>query len=250
MKHEVDLKKNGKLGKDFILRELAAKGHCLIENIDLEKVRPLLKELGELFIQEAGQEHLVEYNAGYEEFRYSKSMNEIGPHSEYPYYNIPPKIQVLYAIKPSDCEGGQTYTCHTERFIKNLSHGELEMLSSIQIDFKANTDLQNAPIRHKAFPVLTQSTNGSYIFRFSHNLFYYGDVNANIHSEKKGDFLKSIKNQDFQLFVKKFLDYFEKNKQVWSIPKKGLLLWNNHKVVHARASYNDSTRKLLRFLLT
>lgn len=235
--------------KENILEGLKKDGSYLIENIDQYTVYRILKGLGKLFKQELGEEHLVEYKDGFDNFRYSKSMNEIGPHSEYPYHEIPPKIQVLYCIKPSDCQGGQTYTCNTKKFLKTLSEEELRIITSAKIDFRANTDLKDFRALGKAFPILTENPDGSYVFRFSHNLFYYGDVNANMYSEKKGHFLAKLKNRDLQGVIEKFLEYFDSNRKTWKIPKNGLLLWNNHNLVHSRASYTDRSRKLARYLI-
>lgn len=232
-----------------ILKELETLGYCLIENVSQDEVYTIISSLGKPVKQESGEAHLVTYHKGYDDFRFSRSMNEIGPHSEYPYYKTPPRTQILFCVKPSDCEGGQTYTCHIQNLLKELSNEELEILRSVKINFSANKDLVDFQSKNKVFPILSEISNNSYIFRFSHNLFYYGDINAKMNSEKKGDFLVGIKNPKFQQIIEKLLDYFDANKQTWNIPKNGLLVWNNHHIVHWRAGYKDKSRKLVRFLI-
>ena len=235
--------------RSCLFNELNEKGYALIENIEKHKAYAIMKSMGTIFQQESGKEHPVQYEEGYDDFRYSKSLNEIGPHTEYPYLETPPTFQVLFCVKPSDCNLGYTYTCNTKNLIETFSKEELELVTSRAINFKANKDLEDLKMKTNLFPIVSKNNKDAYIFRFSHNLMYYGDINANIHSEKRGSYLSELENPYFAEIVQKILDYLNTNKQVWKIPKNGLLIWNNHYVVHWRSSYCDKTRKLIRYLI-
>jgi hypothetical protein len=231
--------------EQYVLRELTEKGYALLKDFPENEIYPLLQSIGKIFIQESGMQHAVKYEDGFDDYRYSKSLNEIGPHTEFPFYDTPPRIQILHCLQQANCGGGQTYLCSIKGFIDGLTDDQLEILSSAFIDFSANKDIAALKARSAKYPIF-QRTTDSFIFRFSHNLLYYGDINAKISNEGQ---LSDTISRDIREIVKACLTYVENNRVECDLQKNNLLLWNNHSVLHWRNSYRDKGRHLVRYLL-
>ena len=234
-----------RLAEQYVLTELNEHGYVLLEDFPEDEILKLLGSIGTIFMQESGARHAVKYEDGFDDYRYSKSLNEIGPHTEFPFYECPPRIQVLYCMQQANCGGGQTYLCPVNSFIKSLSDDQLELLTNTLINFSANKDLAGLTTRSASFPLLRKNA-GSFIFRFSHNLLYYGDINAKVKNEAK---VTGTIGNDIGEIVDKLLVYLEENRVEKNIPQNGLLLWHNHSVLHWRNSFTDKRRHLIRYLL-
>jgi Probable taurine catabolism dioxygenase len=228
-----------------IRNTLGQQGYILENGLLEDEAVGIVESLGDLIVQnKKGVGHSVKYKEAYNGFFYSQSKNKIGPHTEFPYMPVPPTFQALYCKTQTTCSGGQTYLCNVQEFLNSLSEEETQALASEKICFEANKDIKEIELTQATYPIY-QTFADSFIFRFSHNLFYFGDINAKVAASKMYPF----KDESIVPIIHKFLAFTEENKIEVLIPEGSLLIWKNHHLVHWRASYSDSRRELVRYLV-
>jgi len=232
--------------KEYKNYQLLYSGYTLIHNIDEDEAVNYASRLGEFILQKGEIKHIVKWTSGFDEFAYSKSLNYIGPHTEYPYLEKPPKYQALYCRRRADI-GGETYLSDTNSFFQGLSTSDIQLLKTTIVNFMSNEAL-NGIDKGENFQPIFEELGEESIIRFSHNLFSYGDINGKIEI-KEGKRISFFENKRTNMLMNNLLDYSNSNHMSIQIPENSMLIWNNHRILHWRNKYKDRKRELVRFLI-
>jgi hypothetical protein len=247
METQINIAKPDMAIRSTFRKEIKENGYLKLSNIPEYLVEPILLSLGSLYKQDdSNYRHSVSYEEGYDHLNFSRSTNEIGAHTEFPHHNIPPEFQSLYCLEKAKCSGGATYVCDSSGFIESLSDEEFTLLKDTKIQFLANSTLDELSSLRNEKPLL-EEVDGDFIIRFSHNLFFLGDVNG-----RKDNWTGElrIENEELKPIVNRMFDYFEKSKVKIVLEEKELLIWNNHKSVHWRDNFQDKNRRLTRYMFS
>jgi alpha-ketoglutarate-dependent taurine dioxygenase len=209
--------------------------------------RPALAHFGRIIPQFNGEEtYEVTLKPGFEKLPFSQSKNAIGPHTEAPVYDPPPKYLALHCHRQAGCGGGPTLLADGFAFYESLSP-----------DLKAWADGNDVAFTASAMPgterrlyrtKLLEEKAGAKLFRFSYNQFRFGDVNPS-----EGD-LASAAGQAAQSPLGRIAEcgetFFYENMIQVLIPEGSMLIWDNQRLMHARSKYTDPVRHLTRYWLS
>jgi alpha-ketoglutarate-dependent taurine dioxygenase len=229
--------------------QLSWRGWTVVENMhDKAKVLELLQSLGTLLPQYTGQlEYDVKSVPGFENFQYSQSANTIQPHTEAPVYTPPPKYLALYCQRQARCGNGHTLLADGFGFIQTLSNDLRAEVLTRPINFSGfrtpEKGAEEAPQVYSS--VLSVSPKGEPILRFSYNVFRYNNLHPALDQESSDLF--DGNDPFFRRMCAQVEDYFWQNKEAVLIPDSGILIFDNHRMLHARSKYTDHNRHLVRF---
>lgn len=209
--------------------------------------RPALAHFGRVVPQFNGEEtYEVTLKPGFEKLPFSQSRNSIGPHTEAPVYDPPPKYLALHCHRQAQCGGGQTLLADGFAFHESLSPDLKAWAKDNDVVFLASAMPGMSRRRHPAR--LIEEKDGARLFRFSYNQFRFGDVNP---SESD---LASPAGHDPQTPLGRIAEagekfFYEHMIQVL-IPEGSMLIWDNQRLMHARGKYSDPLRHLTRYWLS
>lgn len=207
-----------------------------------------LARFGDLMPQfDGGIAHQVKMEPGYDNVRFSKSRNEIGPHTEAPLFAKPPRYLALFCHRQARCGSGHTALADGFAFLNSLGHAERALIRSHLVDFATYNDTTGYPQGGAQFPLETRYLDGKRILRFSHNLFYYGDLHAS--NQRPSEGARTNAQRDFLDLVERCTAFFVQHKVEILIPDNAMLIWDNHRMLHARSEYADTNRHLTRYWL-
>jgi alpha-ketoglutarate-dependent taurine dioxygenase len=209
--------------------------------------RPILQNFGCLMPQYNGQETFeVMVKPGFEGVPYSQSRNGIGPHTEVPVADPPPRYLALHCHRQARCGHGHTMLADGLQFCEGL--GELERYATDEsIEFSATVEPGSRTRQVLQAPMLS-AYGDARVFRFSYNLFRFGDINPS-----DDDVVKSAgplnANATLARLAQLGEDYFRANCARVLIPDGAMLIWDNHRLMHARSQFSDTARHLTRYWL-
>jgi hypothetical protein len=207
--------------------------------------RPALAHFGRIVPQFNGEEtYEVTLKPGFEKLPFSQSKNSIGPHTEAPVYDPPPKYLALHCHRQATCGGGQTLLADGFAFHDSLSPDLKAWARDNDVVFLASA--MPGMSRRQHHTRLMEEKDGVRLFRFSYNQFRFGDVNPS-----EGDFASPGHYTQTPLgriaeAGEKF--FYEHMIQVL-IPEGSMLIWDNQRLMHARGKYSDPVRHLTRYWL-
>ena len=227
-------------------KTLTRDGFVVIDGLDPgPEVERRLRDYGDLLPQYDGQIAFeVKPLPGFESYRFSQSLNPIGPHTEAPVQDPPPKYLALYCHRQATCGGGQTLLSDGYAFLDTLDASLRQVAESWPIRFVASTH-PGGPVGSEAdFPMLSRPADAHPILRFSHNQFYFGDVNPQSNAES-GDPI--VEEASLKELAARGTAHFRNNAIDIRIPEGSLLIWDNHRMLHARDRYRDPKRHLTRY---
>ena len=229
--------------------QLAAQGWTLVRDVHGDEVEELLTQVGKISPQFDGKTtYQVKASEKYKEFRYTQSQNPIGPHTDGPVYSPPPRYLALHCKVQSRCGGGHTLLADGRQLLQRLSEQERRVATSKSINFRAMLDPGSSNERlDGSFPMVSQDGDGEQVIRFSHNLFFYGDLNA--HVDKDFDPTANNYDLDLKALAMTASAFFDEAAERILIPENALLIWDNYRMLHAREAYRDPKRELTRFWL-
>lgn len=236
------------LEQDFnsIDSKLLYNGYVLIQNIPEVAAVNYTRRLGDFILQKGSIKHTVKWTEGFDGYAYSKSMNFIGPHTEFPYLKIPPTYQALYCRRQAD-SGGETYLSNANYFLESLDKADKELLKKTTVNFLSINDSDNIDSNGNIHPIY-EEIKEDIIFRFSHNLFMYGDINAKLKDVEENK-ITFFENEKINTLMTKLLNFTRSNHTCFQIPTNSILIWNNHRILHWRNQYSDKHRELVRLLI-
>lgn len=213
---------------------------------DLDAAEKFLANFGELMHQYDGElRYDVKAKPEFEKFQYSQSSNTITPHTEAPVYGPPPRYLALYCHHQAKCGGGYTDFADGYRFVDSLDENYKQQIATKHVDFTGSrlpSEKRDLSVRT---PILSLSPSGKPILRFSYNVFFYDDLHPVIESEggKEADHGNQLLKDLAQLG----LDFFKRQQTKILTPENSILIWDNHRMIHARSKYEDKSRHLTRY---
>jgi alpha-ketoglutarate-dependent taurine dioxygenase len=208
--------------------------------------RPALAHFGRIVPQFNGEEtYEVTLKPGFEKLPFSQSKNAIGPHTEAPVYDPPPKYLALHCHRQAQCGGGQTLLADGFAFHASLSPELKAWADGNDVVFTASA--MPGAERRLYRTRLVEEKDGARLFRFSYNQFRFGDVNPS-----EGD-LAAGGGQAVQSPLGRIAEcgekFFYENMIQVLIPEGSMLIWDNQRLMHARSKYTDPVRHLTRYWL-
>lgn len=210
--------------------------------------RPALAHFGRIVPQFNGEETFeVTLKPGFEKLPFSQSKNGIGPHTEAPVYNPPPKYLALHCHKQAQCGGGQTLLADGFAFYESLGTELKAWAHQNEVAFFASAMPGTTGRRvHRA--KLLEEKDGAKLFRFSYNQFRFGDVNPSESdlASPAAQYADTPLGRIAQLGE----TFFYENMIQVLIPEGAMLIWDNQRLMHARGKYTDPVRHLTRYWLS
>jgi 4-aminobenzoate N-oxygenase len=228
--------------------ELGSAGWTTIAGVaGLAEVPGVLAAFGETMPQYDGQlVHEVKARPEYEGLRFSKSANEIGPHTEALVLDPPPRYLALYCVAQARCGDGHTALADGFAFLDGLEP-ELRAAARRPVELTMTT----APAGHvqacARHPLEELRPDGARIFRFSHNAFFFGDLHPPAGIEVAG--AAPHLPAEVRRLAERGTEFFERDRIKVLLAERSLLVWDNHRMFHARSCYRDRRRHLVRFWL-
>lgn len=237
---------------DAAAAELALQGWTVLAPQALENgVRAALARFGTIVPQYDGADTWdVRMKPGFEKVPYSQSLNGIGPHTEVPVGNPPPRYLALHCHRQARCGQGHTYLADGAAFCASLDDALQRFVHDVPVRFTATLKPGEVSRQSLAVPIMSREA-GRPVFRFSYNQFRYGDVNPS--EEALSD---AAQQPDpggplapLARLAALATAYFEADAHPVLIPDGHLLIWDNHRMIHARSRYSDPARHLTRYWL-
>jgi len=230
---------------------LESVGYVHIADFPKEEVFEYLSSIGKISAQPDGKLcYHVQFEPGYDNFYFTKSANSIGPHTEEPYRDKPPRYLALYCVEPAQCGGGKMRLFSPfPDIMTELTPTEIELLNTVKIPFSSNkysTTRNLFKQTHAEYPLLQINKVGKKILRYSHNLLFHGDINAKVTGNDK---VLSGLNGTVQRIIQNINTCYFQQGMEFLLPKSSLLIWDNHRFLHGRTEFSDIKRHLIRFYL-
>ncbi|MFF0886910.1 TauD/TfdA family dioxygenase [Streptomyces sp. NPDC001046] len=234
---------------DVHTRELAEQGYTLLGGIRTdEEAAAAVGTFGDLVPQYDGSlRYQVKAAPGFEERRYSKSVNTILVHTEAPGWNPPPTYLALHCRVQATCGSGHTELADMRAFVASLPERDRAALYGQSVEWVGHNTggVGTEGVRR---PVVDVTDSGREILRFSYNLLTTGQydppVDASVDPEELplGSFGIHLAEQAEA--------FFREHRVSVLIPEDHVLVWDNQRMVHARSAYTDKRRHLTRYWIT
>jgi hypothetical protein len=225
-----------------VMRQLDDSGYSLVERLGGQSnAISLMQSLGGFIKQYNGAvEHDVTYKPGFDDKAYSQSINTIRAHTEAPGWSPSPRFLALYCKRQARCGGGYTDLLGYEDVIAELDADELTLMESESIYFPGPEGGIETP--------MLSFINGLRVLRFSYNLLVSGEYDPMMNKEVDED--KLPLGVAGVALARKIILLFERQRSSILIPDDGLLIWDNQRMLHARAEYTDKNRHLIRYWIS
>lgn len=232
-----------------VRRSLAQAGYALIEDLGGRHLAvELLQEIGWLMPQHTGSiEHTVTALPEFESISYSQSSNAIAVHTEAPGMMQTPKYVALYCDRQARCGGGQTDILDGHRLLEELTEDERSLMLTRELAFPG-PELHDGDGGGLRATMIGRREDSDLVIRYSQNLLSFGDYYpkqgaaadcADLPLGEAGLALSARVETAFRRFCASI-----------TIPDRGLLIWDNHRMLHARSQYKDTSRRLTRYWLS
>lgn len=168
----------------------------------------------------------------------SKSANALNPHTEASYYPSPPRWVALWCRHAARCGGGQTLLAEGQRILDGLDEADRDFATCHRLAFGDAS-------RPAAVDATVFSPGPPPVFRFSYNLLRHGCYDppqaritgAPAPASARETFAEHVANS-FAALARPVL-----------LPDDGLLVFDNHRMLHSRTAYSDTARHLIRYWL-
>lgn len=228
----------------MVSNELHDFGYVVIPDVGgVEESEKIIQGLGDLIPQYSGKlTHEITYRPGNENRSYSQSTNTILAHTEAPGWpNCPPFI-ALYCHQQARCGGGHTDLLSVDELLSHLDPSEVQQMESL-LDFPGPPGSPSLRA-----PMLEYDDHGRPRLRFSYNLLTRGEIDARLDTVTEDSALPL--QAAGRALAQRVNEIFEKHRTSVLIPDKALLIWDNHRLLHARSEYEDKKRHFTRFWFT
>lgn len=216
--------------------ELEEQGYCIVRGLADESARTtFLSQFGPL---------LPQYDGAYtREILFLRNIISIGPHTEVPVFSMPPRYLALYCHCQARCGGGHTSLADAFAFYDEQDAARQDLLQTVPMQFVTSGPGVPTPLtaEHR---LMTNLPSGRRIFRFSHHCFYFGDTNSDVGTSH---YALDKAPPAMQPLVEGITTWFERRQERILIPEGAMLIWDNHRMLHARGHYADARRHLTRY---
>jgi alpha-ketoglutarate-dependent taurine dioxygenase len=233
---------------DVHSQELAERGYTQIDGISSEQeAADALRHFGTLMPQYDGSlRYQVRAAPGFERRRYSKSTNTIPVHTEAPGWDPPPRYLALHCRVMARCGNGHTELADAAAFVAGLDAAMRQAVYSEPVEWIARNSAGGlgAGVRR---PIVEHTQDGRELHRFSYNLLTAGLYDPDVDAEADPENLPlGARGVDL---AEQAVAHFRANRVSILIPQDSILLWDNHRILHARSAYKDVRRHLTRYWL-
>jgi alpha-ketoglutarate-dependent taurine dioxygenase len=167
----------------------------------------------------------------YDHLNHSLTTNALLPHTDgYEYEETPPRYLALWCLVPPSDGGGRTTLADLYAFASILSENDQRQLATRHYQFVSGIE-ETETERSAQHPVFEKRDGKPTIARFSY------------------DFVDHDGDPFLVDFNKRMLDFFDRTHVAVAYEPGGLLIWDNHRMVHGRTGYLDRKRHLRRVWL-
>lgn len=167
----------------------------------------------------------------YDHLNHPLTTNALLPHTDgYEYEETPPRYLALWCLVPPSDGGGRTTLADLYAFTSALSEDNRRQLATRRYRFVSGIE-ETETERSAQYPVLEEREGKPAIVRFSYDFIEHDD----------DPFLID--------FNERVLEFFGQTHVAIGYEPGGLLIWDNHRMVHGRTGYLDRERHLRRVWL-
>jgi Taurine catabolism dioxygenase TauD, TfdA family len=230
-------------------QHLGAHGFLLLEQVGgVDAAMELLSTLGTIVPQYDGQlAHEIRPTKDYENLVHSKTTREIFVHTEAPGWDPVPKYLALYCHRQARCGGGQTTLCDGRQFLRLLDDRERDLVYHRELAFPGAYGRTGGAEWTTVATMVSRGVDGAEIIRFSYTHLMFGDYTPPADLVAPLDRLPL--GPEGVALARRGSEIFRRHCLALLIPDNGMLIWDNHRMLHARASYIDHERHLTRFFV-
>lgn len=183
--------------------------------------------------------------AGFDALPYSQSHHGIGAHTEAPTLQPPPRYLALHCHRQARCGGGHTLLADGLDFCER--HVGMAHSTGQTLEFIAAPTPGSSTRQQIRAPMLSFA-GGEPLFRFSDNQFRYGNVNPS--AEDLAAAGNAPASDPALIRLADLAERFHAEEGLsLLIPDGAMLIWNNHRLMHARSRFDDRARHLTRYWL-
>ena len=233
-------------GRDSAVDQVRRTGFVVVDGVENhEDLNSVLRHFGRVMPQYDGNlAYEVRAEPGFDDRAYSKSRNEIRPHTEAPGWQPPPKYLALWCHIQARGGGGETCLGDVKAYLSGLDHATVEQLRSRRIAW-SGTNTSGTGSAGVVAPILARDGSGDEVLRFSYNLLTSGEYDPPLGGEVLveqlpwGRFGRDLARQVHE--------HFEDTALKIRIPERAVLVWDNQRMAHARTRYADTRRHLTRY---
>ncbi len=170
----------------------------------------------------------------YDDHYHSLNTKKLSPHTEcYEFEGLPPKYLALWCKQPASCNGGQTTLFDAHSFLSSLQDNDLAVVKSQKVSFVSSSGIQSSALgRNAKHPLISDEVNdnGRDLVRFSRNCM-----------QTESSVINKVADD--------LVDTFEEDHVSVTWSKNAFLIWDNHRMLHSRTSFQDKKRELRRVWL-
>jgi len=231
--------------------DLNTQGWTLLEDVDsAADAESALLNFGALLPQFDGEiRYDVKNRPDKSQFQWSGSMHRITPHTEHPARETPPKYLALYCVNPSKNGDGHTVVYDGYDFLNSLPPDLKAYATTKAVEFAVRTDPEGQPTESFNSPLLTLGLVSNPILRFSYNMLWYGVIYPRADLLSNKNYKPEHCSEELAEICKYCIEYCENNMKRVLIPKNGLLVWDNRRMLHSREQFTDPDRHLIRYFI-
>ncbi|MBV8994028.1 MAG: TauD/TfdA family dioxygenase [Pseudonocardiales bacterium] len=233
-------------GPDSVVDQVRETGFVVIQGVETQDdLNSWIAHFGRVMPQYDGSlAYEVRVESGFDDRAYSKSQNEIRAHTEAPGWQSPPKFLALWCHIQAQGAGGETCLADMKDYLKRLDPTVVERLRSWNIRW-SGTNASGTGSAGAVAPILAADGSSDEVLRFSYNLLTSGEYDPPLDGEVPRELLPWGRF-GFDL-AHQVHDYFKHSALKIRIPEHAVLLWDNHRMAHARVPYADARRHLTRY---
>jgi alpha-ketoglutarate-dependent taurine dioxygenase len=156
---------------------------------------------------------------------------ELTPHTEwYEFPGLPPRYVALWCQRPAAGPGGETTFADGYLLLRQFTVAERERMSSDLRIWRSRPTLTREGVDQLVRQPILASHAGRTVLRFS-TLDLQPDDSLT------------------ERYIAAGREFFEAARTAIKIPRGGLLVWDNWRMLHARTAFNDPRRHLRRVLI-
>ena len=212
--------------------ELTEHGHIYIDGIPagFDHAAFLAGQLGPLLPQYDGQTvWSIKAVKQFSDVYHSLNTRRLTPHTEcYEWDGTPPRYLALWCVVPNAGPGGQTTLADGRTFLDSLGEPTRARLRSQEYRFVSSAGLQQMQLGRMArHPIVEERPGRDPILRFSCQCVHEPDPFF----------------EDISIRMQEFFGSFAIEVE---FAPRSLLIWDNHRMLHARNAFTDPRRHLRR----
>lgn len=182
-----------------------------------------------------GEEFTVKAKPGTTNVAYLSSNLQL--HTDLPYYEYKPGVNLLHCVTQSESEGGENLLCdglHVTNKLKNTMHNCYELLKTTEVQWE-DIGEENGNKFHSIYraPVICENANGD-VIRINYSTPQRGS-HFNVPIEKVKPWYESLKV---------FVNMIHKESAKYKMSQGEILCFDNRRLLHGRTEYIDTAENI------